>query len=237
MGVTITKNAGKLILEDIGRQWSFATSLALNRTAFDMRDALRVAAAEQLDDPIEFTLRGFLVKTSTKASPTAIVFIEEKRDDYMRYLVTGGIRMPKTKRALVVPTVNIRLNRFGNIPGRSRGAIAKLLANKKLYFSGKPKGLQLRKPSQTAAGVWKRNTPKAKRPRGRPRKGEVVSKSKVVGTIKRVVAYTEHNKYEPKKFDFHGIAERTYIKRWPINLKHALERVAADAVRRLANKK
>ena len=65
----------------------------------------------------------------------------------MKLQISGGTRRARG-RAIPVPVPkNMRANKFGNIV---RGKILKLLADKKKYFSGVPKGIS------GDAGIWER---------------------------------------------------------------------------------
>ena len=112
------------------KQIPFATSQALNDVAFDARKALQAQALKKLDKPTRFTINGFQVKKSTKRNLTAVVFIEAKRWKYLKYQVLGGTRRPKGK-AIGLPTSNVKLNKFGNVPGKRRG----LVKNKRQFIA------------------------------------------------------------------------------------------------------
>ena len=68
--------------------------------------------------------------------------------DYMRLAIFGGIALPDGK-ALTHPTVNTRLNRYGNI---TRNYVSQSLAKKAKFFSGVPRGIV----GEQNAGLWER---------------------------------------------------------------------------------
>ena len=123
------------------KQLPFATSQALNDTAWDARKALRVQAVKKLDRPTKFTIDAFQIEKSSKRKLYSVVKIEEKRWKYLKYQVEGGTRR-SSGRGIYVP-VNVKLNRYGNIPGRS-----KRLVKGVNQFIGTIKG---------TTGVWTRH--------------------------------------------------------------------------------
>lgn len=101
------------------KQIPFATSQALNDSAFEARKDLQIEVARQLDRPTPFTVKAFQVERSTKRRLKALVFVEGKRA-YLENVIfglnrTGNIGVP----------VNKRLNKYGNIPGKKTGYIKK----------------------------------------------------------------------------------------------------------------
>lgn len=123
------------------KQIPFATSKALNDTAFDARKDLMIKTVSHIDRPTPFTKKGFLVKKSTKRNLTAQVFIKDSVYKYLKWIIEGGTRTSPGK-GTGVPTRNTNLNQYGNIRGRRQG-----LAKGKNQFIATIKGI---------SGVWKR---------------------------------------------------------------------------------
>ena len=119
------KDALKDIKRVVKNQIPFAASQALNDVAHKSQDALKAKAPLYLDRPTPFTLRGFRYKRSTKRNLVALVYINPIQAKYLRFQIEGGPRRGPT----AVP-VNVKLNKYGNIPGRKRG----LKRNKRQYF-------------------------------------------------------------------------------------------------------
>lgn len=111
----INKKLSKLAKKQI----PFATSQALNDSAYQANKALKIQAAKKLDRPTKFTINAFQVKRSTKRNLVSTVFVEAKRE-YLEWVIHGGA---KTGR-LALPS-SVRLNKFGNIPNRRKGIIKK----------------------------------------------------------------------------------------------------------------
>ncbi len=148
MRFSLSSNVGALekdLSHAARRQLPFALSVALNRTAEDIRRNETKRLDKAIDRPTPFTRKAFAIRRSTKARPTARIFAKRAQSAYLSTLEGGGARAPKG-RAIIVPQ-KIRLNRYGNI---LRKAIAKTIARKDT-FSGKPNG----RPG-AKAGVWQR---------------------------------------------------------------------------------
>lgn len=133
----------------------FATSVAINRTAFQTQQAVRQGMEKHYEGgPTRFTKSGILFTKSHKRRLNAMVYINPNRGDYIRITMAGGIVKPGDGARTRVQPVNMRLTKHGNITGRRgpSGKIAKLLAKPK-YFSGVPKGMP---NDDDHEGVWQR---------------------------------------------------------------------------------
>jgi len=176
----------KEVTKDLNRiqkkQIPFATMLALNDVAFGSRKELNKQAIKKFDRPTPFTLKGFQVRKAKKTHLESVVFIEEKRLKYMNFQIDGGIRTPD-KRALVIPTNNLRLNKYGNMPRRKIDT----LLNMKNTFSGTPRGGG--KNANAGPGIWQRTNKNHK--------------------LKKLVSYEKYAKYTPR-FNFERIV-KSYV--------------------------
>ena len=80
-------------------QLPFASSVAINNTAFDIRTALNKGTLGAFDRPTKFTQKAFLVTKSKKNNLVAHTFAQDQagkdRARYLRYGVKGGQRIPK----------------------------------------------------------------------------------------------------------------------------------------------
>jgi len=126
------------------KQIPFATAVALTKTANDSRKALEKRTTIDLDRPTNFTKKAFAIKPANKRKLESRVFIKDAQARYLKWQIFGGTRGP-AKRSEPVP-FNIRLNKFGNIPGRHSGKISKLLARPDT-FSGTINNID---------GIWQR---------------------------------------------------------------------------------
>ena len=139
---TNTKDLLKDVSRLFNRQIPFATSQAINNLAFGLRAEEQKMMKVTLDRPTPFSVRGVRYKRSNKRDLTAVVFLTEIVDGYLKYQIHGGSR--PAKRGRVLPSIGTKTNSYGNLP---RGK-SKTLRKKANVFSGKPNG----KP----AGIWQK---------------------------------------------------------------------------------
>ena len=135
------------------KQIPFATSVALNKTGVLVLVGLGRTAAKTFEGgATASTLRALKppkglkgtrhnIKFSTKKDLTTEIFLPAWASKYLKYQIDGGLRKTPGK-GTGVPTRNKKLNKFGNIPGRSSG----LIKGKKQFFAN-IKGTE---------GVWER---------------------------------------------------------------------------------
>ena len=126
------------------KQIPFAASVALNKTAERVKRVEQATIKTELHNPRPNTVKAIRVQRSNKRRLNAAVFVLPALDRFIGYQVEGGTRRPDG-RAIAVP-VNIKLNKYGNIPGRRSGKLNKLLA-KNDTFSATINGV---------AGIWQR---------------------------------------------------------------------------------
>ena len=81
------------------KQLPFASSVALNSTGFDIRQALNKGTLGAFDKPTTFTQKAFLTTKSKKTNLVVHVFAKDKAGSdaarYLRFGVQGGARPPK----------------------------------------------------------------------------------------------------------------------------------------------
>ena len=132
----LTIDTSKFNLQKIAGQINFAMANSINKTLVEAQKSTKENFENKLDNPTPFTISGVQYRKATKQSGEGQLYIEKKRAEYMKYILFGGVRKPKTK-ALRGVTKSTPLNKYGNI---TKDKVGKLLANKTKYFSGKPKG-------------------------------------------------------------------------------------------------
>lgn len=103
------------------KQIPFAAMVALNDTAFQSRKVAVRAMPRFLDRPAPVTMKGLMVGKAKKTQLSSKVFFKDFVWRYMKYQVEGGTR--STGRKIAVPSNTIKLNKYGNIPGRRGGLI------------------------------------------------------------------------------------------------------------------
>ena len=189
--------AAEKALGSLKKQVPFAASLAMNKTAEQIRKVEQAAARTELENPTATTVRGIRYFRSNKRRLEAGVFVIPAIDKFLRYQEHGGTRAPRG-RTEAVP-VDIKLNRYGNIPGRRQGKLKKL-ANRPDTFSGVIGGV---------AGLWQRVGPRKRR-------------------LKLLVAYEPRTQYKPR-WHFYQHAQRTTNRRWARNFERAIRLALATA--------
>jgi len=122
------------------KQLPFASSVALNSTGFDIRQALNKGTLGAFDKPTNFTQKAFLTTKSKKTNLVVHVFAKDKEGSdaarYLRFGVQGGARPPKgferyfsglpndgTIERYFMPTRQIKRDGKGNI---TRATLKKL---------------------------------------------------------------------------------------------------------------
>jgi len=187
-------------LSDLERkQLPFATAKALTKTAWDVRNHLAERLPRWLDRPTPFTKRAFRVKRATKTKQVASVYVQEIQERYLRYQIEGGTRTPKGA-GIPVPTHNLRLNRYGNMP--RRGGTRKLsAAERKKAFIG-------RAGRSGDLGIWLRTG-------GKKRPG-----------LKMLVAFKPSVAYRTRRIPFRRagqiVADRQFGPRFDAAMKDAV---------------
>lgn len=131
-------------------QIPFAASQTINQLAFEISKKVLPKKTQEVfaGGATAFTQKAFNYTKSTKKTLIARVFIDEKRESYMKFMIAGGTRTPN-KRAILVATDSSKVNKFGNIP---RGTIQQMIDDKSKFFKGVPKGRQ----GQQYEGIWER---------------------------------------------------------------------------------
>lgn len=115
------------------------TRIALNETATRVKELEQVQMRKSFDRPKPQTIKSIYVQFAKKNYPIARITFRDWAQEFIHRNIVGGIRRVKNT---AVPTVNARLNQFGNIPGRKQGVI---------------KGKQFRATIDGIYGVWERN--------------------------------------------------------------------------------
>lgn len=129
------------LIRTFGKQATFATAVALTKTAKRIKIEEEQGLTNKLNKPTPFTRRGFYIRSARKTNLVSVVGIKDIQVKYLDIQIDGGIVKPK-KRALLAPA-NIRLNKYGNVP-RKR---IKTLLSRSDVFSGTIKGVP---------GIWQR---------------------------------------------------------------------------------
>jgi hypothetical protein len=181
------------------KQIPFAASVAINRSAVKIQKLEKRKIVRDLDNPTPQTIKSIRVKRSSKRDLEAAVFILPAIARFLRYQIDGGTRPPRG-RVEAVP-VNARLNRYGNIPGRRQGKIAKLIQRPDTFI-GTIRGI---------TGVWQRG------------RGKSANK-----TVTLLIAFYRKTTYQ-KRFRFFKYAEDALSRIWAREFRRAVDSALRSA--------
>ena len=170
-------------LSDLARkQLPYATAMALNDTAQDVKSAEEADIENEFENPTPFTKRALYLRRASKSRLTSEVGVKRVQAGYLKRQVTGGVRRP-AGRALLVPG-SIRLNKYGNMP---KGAVKRMLARPNTFVASKKKSAT----RHMRPGIYQR--------KGSARRG--------TAGVKLLVAFEARASYQ-KRWNFRGIAIR-----------------------------
>jgi hypothetical protein len=144
--------------ERMRTQLPFATSQALNRTAYQVQQHLNQETTRYFSQPTSFTQRAFRYTRSTKANLEVLVSAAPIQQRYLRFGIKGGARPAKgferkflsdivdtrgiPSGGQLVPTRLVQTNAQGNVSLSTLKRIQKGLNGKARggFFYGKPRG-------------------------------------------------------------------------------------------------
>jgi len=115
------------------------TRITLNETGNKIKKFEQLTMQRVFDRPRKQTINSIFVKYATLKRFETIITFRAWAQDFIRQNVKGGIRGVKNT---AVPTINAKLNQYGNIPGRRTGVV---------------KGNQFRATIKGIYGVWEKN--------------------------------------------------------------------------------
>lgn len=146
----------------VQKQMAFASSLALNDTAFQARQSLNKSTVQFFNVPVKFTQSAFLVQKSNKRNLIATVYAQDAagkdRARYLRFGTAGGTRPQKgferffqgaipsdgtiPAGSYFMPTSAVKLNRSGNVSNATLKRITKGISGNPRggFFMGTPRG-------------------------------------------------------------------------------------------------
>jgi len=227
-------------LDDVQRkQIPFATSVALNKTASDVQNAL-VSEMRVFDRPKPVTKRGVYVVKSTKTKLTAVIGLKSRSSgaapvaEYLAPNIAGTRRMDKRSETLLKqagviphgkqtrPGPDARLDQYGNM---SRGQIVQIISYFRAFGGIKSSGRG--RPYETQSEML--NAPAKRKRTGVSlfvtpigiweRKGR---------NTKLIVTFTEPQAYS-KKYDFDRVARTAAERQFDANFRQALGNALATA--------
>lgn len=138
-------------------QVPYAASVALNKTAFDVREAEIENLFKVFDGVTPFTKGGMRYEKATKRYLVASVYVEpDVRQDYLLPYEIGGRHFLGTKRALIEPKA-ARVNQYGNLP---RNALRNAKAKPGVFVG------TVKTAKGSVGGVWQRTPARRGNPGG-----------------------------------------------------------------------
>ena len=204
----------KLFIATIKNQLPYATSVAINNVAFNVRKDLGQQTTKSFVNPTTFTQKAFRYTKSTKATLEAQVFADPSRrffptqiqggdrrakpyEGYLRGLGNGAI----PSRGRLLPTTTI-LNAAGNPKKNIFGTIASKLSTTDPggVFIGTPKG------GARGPGVYRRSR----------------------GQLYAYFVHVDQVRYQPR-FPMERVGMDTARRLFPSELNKALERALGSA--------
>lgn len=205
----------KLTLATLQNQLPFAASVALNQTAFQVKQAMKPATTQYFDKPTPFTQNAFRYTKSTKTSLQATIYPEPSRR-FFPTQIRGGTRTTKPYE--------------GYLRGLSRGLLpaGKLLPTSHvLNAAGNPKkaifSTIASKLSTTDQGGFFIGTP-----RGTGRPPGVYRRSR--GQLYAYFVVIDEPKYE-SRFPMEKVGTDVARRVFPSELNKALEKALASSRR------
>jgi len=129
------------------KQVPFAASVALNKTAEQVKTGIERQLKKDIDRPTPFTQKAFKVNRSTKTRLISSVEIKPIQAKYLRYQIEGGSRRGTKDSPVIIPRKG-QQNKYGNLP---RGKLSKLKSQGKSYISNNVAYQRLKKSSKPLA--------------------------------------------------------------------------------------
>jgi len=187
-----------------------ATRNTINDLSFKVSRTLSEELPRHLDRPTKFTVgqskkgsKTFLVEPAPrdKSNLTSTIHLAPRQRKYLTWQIVGGERAGKDG-GVLVPTKNMKLNKFGNMP---KTTYSKLKVGGKGLFIGEPKNLK--RPG--VSGIWK-VTGGAGKKKKRRKRGSGPAKEK--RKIKLLAYLAPQATYDKGNFPMRRIAEATIQK-------------------------
>jgi len=196
------------------KQLPFATSKALNDTAFQVRLAEKKEIADFVDKPKPFVANSPRVEKSTKRNLVAKVYIDERIEDVLAHHVYSGPRAPRAaesrlrRRGMIRPGEfvvysNTFLDSYGNITYARWKLIFEALENRTgNYF--------IMTTRRGVKGIW-------------------IRYGKGRGAVKLVAAIVSNHPRYNKRFGFYTEAQKIFDRRFSANFDKAIDKAIRTA--------
>lgn len=136
---------------EIKKQMAYATSLAINETAKDIKKGVERQLNRDIDRPTPFTQKAFYISYSNKRKLKATIGIKPIQAKYLGKQIEGG---KGDKPFSLIPKQKVR-NKYGNLP---RNKLSKLNAQGKTFKANGVIKQRLKKSVKDLAFVGKQAT-------------------------------------------------------------------------------
>lgn len=230
-------------------QLPFATMLAINRTAFDVRQGWAAEMPKVFDRPTPLTRRAVIYRKATKARPGAEIFLRDEAfkgtppAKYLEAQVMGGTRRQTGKERklaaagllpaghFVVPGSGAELDAYGNI---SLGQVNRILSqigaqsdptsNESDVSRGRRQRREGRKKGYSSQFFA------LKQRRGKLGAGvyKRISFGRLGSAVQSVLRFVKSVHYRPR-YPIYGLAQRIFDRRFPANFSQAMADAVASA--------
>lgn len=209
------------------KQLPFATAQALTAIAKKAADAEKANEAKVLDRPRPFTQNAIRVRSATKDSQAATVFLMDLTAKYLEAYEFGGKNKLNGK-ALLKPVDAVQnLDQYGNLP---RNFLRSLRGRKDVFVG------TVQTKRGPVNGVWQRSAaegatsvPVARVGRdGKVRMGKTKKAVNTTGHMKLLVKFEDAHPVR-QHLDWFGVARKTVAKEFNREFGRALARAIASA--------
>lgn len=222
------------------KQIPFATSLALNSLAQLAKANLKAVMENVFDRPRSYTLNSVYTLGASKSKLVATVGIKDQASSgtsaaqYLQSDIVGGVRAATPFEKLLdqyanssgvtVPTKNIRLDSYGNIPKSVRLNIIRATQGKSTTNRGDIFIIPVGAKSHLKPGVYERlpNRVKIKR------KGKTVTATGGGTRLKTLMLFKDQATYKPI-FDLFGTVNQTVANNYAAEFAAAMDKALSTA--------
>lgn len=201
------------------KQLPFATSLALNLTAADVKNEEQNAMESVFDGVTAFTKNSMAIIPALKDRPEVILFVKDKQAEYLEPYENGGRQVLTGGKAAILNPKGVRTNQYGNIP---RNEIARLKGKSNVFVGA----ITFKKSGEKVSGVWER------RPRGKvtTRRMEKWAGGPGRGPgLKLLVRFTDPVDVGHIHLDYRQRAEKVVRTNFPLWMQLAMNRAMETA--------
>ncbi len=203
--------SARALFDGMAKQLPYATSVALNATAFDVRAEEKNEITRAFDNPVPFVRNSPRVEKSTKRALSAAVYIDERIQQALVHQVEGGPRLPRD--------VARKLRSMGILRGNE-------------YTTYNPEFTNSR--GNLTLARWRKILAEVNQPGGKffvdpKRKSIWIKRGRGGRQARPIVFITARRPTYRQRFDFYGTAQRTVSRVFDANFDRAMARAVRTA--------